>query len=187
MNWDALGFEENPFQTEPISADTLQLYTGHLAEVKTCQEILNQKDVRLVIEGARGVGTTSFANFLRFSSQTKKDFFTPRNEIRVEPNWSLETLLSAIIGNVVREIEFFQPDKVIHDKRFQDAKALFMRIAEAYRSFGIEAFGFGINYGKSAGISSQPLIVPSSVLGHHLDDLSSLIRSIGYKYGLLIQ
>ncbi len=187
MHWEPLGFKENPFNTEPILQDTLALYTGHEQEVKTCLKMLTQKNVLMVIEGARGVGTTSFANYLRFTSQGKMDYFTPRNEIRVEPNWNLETLLAVIVSNIVREVEFFQPEKVTKDKRFQEAKALTMRIAEAYRSFGIEAFGFGVNYGKSAGATSQPVIVPSSVLGHHLEDLSALIQSAGYQYGLLIQ
>jgi hypothetical protein len=187
MQWEALGFKENPFNTEPISQDTISLYTGHSQAVKACFNILDQKDVLMVIEGARGVGTTSFANYLRFSVQKKKTYFTPRNEIRVEANWSLETLLAVIISNIVREIDLFQPEKVIQDQRFQNAKALSIRIAEAYRSFGIQAFGAGINYGKAAGISSQPIIVPSSVLGHHLEDLTALIQSVGYKYGILLQ
>jgi hypothetical protein len=106
----------------------------------------------------------------------------------VEAGWSLETLLSVVIANLIRELELFHPQKeVLNDERFQNAKALSMRIAETYRSFGIEAFGFGLNYGKSAGTSSQPVLVPSGVLGHHLEDLSALVTSIGYRYGTLIQ
>jgi len=141
----------------------------------------------MIIEGPRGVGTTSFANFLRFSTQKKKLHLTPRNEIRVNPDWSLETLLSAIIANIIREIEFFQPEKITKDKRFQDAKSLSTRIAETYRSFGIDAFSVGVSYGKNAGISSQPIIVPASVLGHHLEDLASLVKLSGYKHGILLQ
>lgn len=187
MQWKPLGFKENPFSTDPISQDTLALYTGHKEKIHFCQELLSQKDVLLIVEGARGVGTTSFANYLRFSSQHKKDYLTPRNEIRVESNWNLETLLAAIIGNIVREIEFFHPDTAVKDKRFQDAKALFMRIAETYRSFGIDAFGVGVNYGKTPGVSSQPVIVPSSVLGHHLEDLGNLAKILGYRFGILVQ
>ncbi|MBU0581229.1 MAG: hypothetical protein KKA19_08635, partial [Candidatus Margulisbacteria bacterium] len=68
------------------------------------------------MEGARGVGTTSFSNYLRFSAQETKHYFTPRNEIRVEEGRSLETLLAVVIANIVREIELFQPEKVIKDK-----------------------------------------------------------------------
>lgn len=187
MNWESLGFKENPFSTDPISQTTLPIYTGHKNEISAGNTILSEKNVLVVIEGTRGIGTTSFANYLRFSAQAKKRYFTPKNEIRVEPNWNLETLLAVIISNIVREIELSLPTKIIKDKRFQDTRALSLRIAEAYRSFGISAFGFGVNYGKSSGVVSQPIIVPSSVLGHHLEDLSDLIQSSGYKYGTIVQ
>ena len=187
MQWEALGFKENPFSTDPITFDTLPLYTGHVQEVDACMDVVGQKDILMIIEGQRGVGTTSFANFLRFSTQEQRLYLTPRNEIRVNPDWSLETLLSAIISNIIREIEFFHPDKLAKDKRFQEAKSLSTRIAETYRSFGIDAFGIGVSYGKNAGISSQPIIVPASVLGHHLEDLASLVKLSGYKHGILLQ
>jgi hypothetical protein len=187
MKWESLGFKENPFSTDPISQVTLPIYVGHKADIKTCDAVLGEKNVLVVIEGARGIGTTSFANYLRFSAQAKELYFTPKNEIRVEPNWNLETLLAVILSNIVREIELSLPSKIVKDKRFQETKDLSLRIAEAYRSFGISAFGFGVNYGKSSGIVSQPTIVPSSVLGHHLEDLSALIQSAGYKYGTIIQ
>lgn len=187
MQWESLGFKGNPFSTDPIVQSTLPLYAGRRKIVKTCNSILQEKSILLVIEGARGVGTTSFANYLRFSAQERREHFTPNNEIRVGPGWSLETLLAAIIANVVREIELSLSNKTIKEKAFQDAKALSMRIADTYRSFGIEAFGFGVNYGKSAGIASQPIIVPSAVLGHHLEDLGKLVQIAGYKYGILLQ
>lgn len=187
MQWQSLGFKDNPISTDPIISETLSLYVGHEQQVLRCRHVLGQRNIFMVIEGKRGVGTTSFANYLRFSAQKEQLYFTPRNEIRVEAGWRLDTLLAVIVANIVREIELFSPEKATKDKRFQDAKALSMRIAEAYRSFGVEAFGFGINYGKSAGISSMPSVVPSSVIGHHLEDLSELILSMGYKYGTLIQ
>ena len=187
MKWESLGFKENPFSTDPISQTTLSLYIGHETEIKAFNTILSEKNILVVIEGARGIGTTSFANYVRFVAQSKSLYFTPKNEIRVEPNWNLETLLAVIISNIVREIELSLPPKISKDKRFQDTKALSLRIAEAYRSFGISAFGFGVNYGKSGGAASQPIIVPSSVLGHHLEDLSNLIQSAGYKYGTMVQ
>lgn len=187
MKWESLGFKENPFSTDPISQATLPIYVGHKPEIKTGDTVLSEKNVLVVIEGARGIGTTSFANYLRFSAQTKELYFTPKNEIRVEPNWNLETLLAVILSNIVREIDLALPPKIVKDQRFQETKALSLRIAEAYRSFGISAFGFGVNYGKSSGIISQPMIVPSSVLGHHLEDLSALIQSAGYKYGTIVQ
>jgi hypothetical protein len=187
MQWESMGFKGNPLSTDPIKQATLPLYVGHSQEMLACQNVLSDRNVNLVVEGARGVGTTSFANCLRFHLQEKKRYFTPQNEIRVEKGWMLETLLAVIVANIVREVELFHAEATLSDKRFQNAKALSVRIAEAYRSFGVEAFGVGINYGKSAGITSQPLIVPSAVLGHHLEDLAQLIQEIGYQHGILIQ
>jgi DNA-binding transcriptional ArsR family regulator len=187
MQWDALGFSDNPFNTDPIRQSTLDLYVGRNKSVAICKNVLAEKNVLLVIEGARGIGTTSFGNYLRFNSQAQKKYFTPSNEIRVGAGWNIETLLAVVIGNIVRELDIFQPDHVANNKQFKDAKALTMRIAETYRSFGIDALGFGLSYGKNAGIVSQPSIVPAATLGHHLEDLAKLVQSLGYKFGILLQ
>lgn len=187
MQWQSLGFKTDPLSTDPISMETLPLYTGHNKEMKMCLNVLGDGNRRIVVEGSRGVGTTSFSNYLRFSLQEKKLFFTPRNEIRVDAGWQIETLLSVIIANIVREAQLFESHKVTKDKRFQNAQALSARIAETYRNFGIDAFGVGFNYGKSAGAVTQPILVPASVLGHHLEDLVSLIKSAGYQRGILLQ
>lgn len=78
-------------------------------------------------------------------------------------------------------------EKFLSDQRFQSAKALSFRIAETYRSFGVDAFGFGANFGKQAGIVTQPVIVPSTVFGHHLEDLVGLVKEAGFKKGVLFQ
>lgn len=187
MQWQSLGFKSDPLSTDPIFMETLELYTGHDAEVKMCLDILSEGNRRIVVEGARGVGTTSFANFLRFSLQEKKLLLTPRNEIRVDAGWQIETLLSVIVANIVREIELFGSDTITEDKRFQNAKALSVRIAETYRSFGVSAFGMGVNYEKNAGIVTQPILVPAAVLGHHLEDLVALVKSAGYQKGIIVQ
>jgi len=187
MQWQSLGFKTDPLSTDPIFIETLNLYTGHAKEIAICLNVLGDGNRRIVVEGARGVGTTSFSNYLRFSLQEKKLFFTPRNEIRVDAGWKIETLLSVIVANIIREAELFDSDQITKDERFQNAKALSARIAETYRSFGVDAFGVGFNYGKSAGVVTQPILIPAAVLGHHLEDLVSLIKSAGYKKGILIQ
>lgn len=187
MQWQSLGFKADPLNTDPILQDTLSLYTGHAQEIRSCLNVLSGRNVRIVIEGSRGVGTTSFGNLLRFSVQEQKIYLTPRNEIRVEAGWGIETLLAVIVANIVREIELFGVEAITKDQRFCSAKALSSRIAETYRSFGADAFGFGLNYGKAAGAVTQPVVVPSAVLGHHLEDLTKLVQAAGYKNGILLQ
>lgn len=188
MEWQTFGFRDDPLKTSPVTRETLTLFTGHAEEARVCMNVLTGGNIRIVIEGARGVGTTSFANYLRFNAEDKKLYFTPRTEIKVEQGWRSETLLAAMISNFVREIEL-RPEfaDFLLDQRFQSAKALSSRIAETYRSFGVEAFGFGANYGKQAGAVTQPVIVPSVTLGHHLEDLIALTRAVGYKNGVLFQ
>jgi len=188
MEWQAFGFSDDPLKTSPITKSTLKLFTGHSEELRICENILTGSNVRIVIEGARGVGTTSFANYLRFNAEVKKIYFTPRTEIKVDSGWRLETLLAAIISNFVREIELFpRNNKLVLDRRFRAAKALSSHISEVYRSFGIEVFGHGVNYGKQAGSTTQPIVVPSPTLGHHIEDLISLVKQVGYKKGVLFQ
>lgn len=164
---------------------TIDLFVGHEKEVQICKSMLTDNNLRLLIEGARGVGTTSFANYLKFSAQAKKLYLAPRVEVSVEAHWSLESLLTAVISNIVREMEMTD-GKVVKNKVFLEAKALSHRLSEAYNSFGITAFSVGGNYGKSASIS-QPSFIPSTTLGHHLQDLGNLAVKQGYKNGILIQ
>lgn len=186
MPWDSLGFSDFPFRTEPISSDTLELFVGHGQDVKICLDLFKGKDVVMVVEGMRGVGTTSFGNYLRFNAQKSKHYFTPTNEIRVEPNWPLEMLLAAIVANTVREFELSMPVAANKDQRFVEAKALSQRMSEIYKSFGLSAFGIGGSYGANIGIH-QPIILPAPVIGHHLEDLANLAVDLGYKNGILIQ
>jgi hypothetical protein len=187
MHWESIGFKEDPFNTDPISERTLSLYTGNEEKLATCQFALKAKDVLMVIEGPRGVGTTSFANYLRFKAQQAKEYFTPTNEIRVEPHWSTEVLLAAIISNIVMELELYHLNDVQGSLPFKEAKAVVTRIAETYRSFGAQLFNVGVNYGKSGGVVTQPMLIPSPMLAHHLENLIKLVIGLGYKYGILIQ
>ncbi|MBB72074.1 MAG: hypothetical protein CMF50_06715 [Legionellales bacterium] len=185
MDWAFFGYKHYPFSVNPITMKTLELFTGHDEEVQLCQNVLHDNNVRLVVEGARGVGTTSFANYLKFRAQEKKLYLAPRVEVSVEANWNLESLLTAVISNIVREMEAID-GKIIKHKAFKEAKALSGRLSEAYNSFGISAFSMGGSYGKSATVS-QPSFIPSTTLGHHLRDLGELAVTQGYKNGILIQ
>ncbi|MFC1485191.1 hypothetical protein ACFL5N_01920, partial [bacterium] len=106
--------------------------------------------------------------------------------IRIEPEWSLETLLAAIISNIVAELELKHKDKIKNDNRFIEAKALSNRVSDIYHSFGLSVLGVGGSYGESLA-TSHPTLVPSPTLGKHLENLGKLAIEIGYKNGILIQ
>ncbi len=186
MEWQLLGYKKYPFSVDPILAETIELFTGHEQEVLLCQSVLQDKNVRLIIEGARGVGTTSFANYLKFSAQEKKLYLAPRDEVSVEKHWNLESLLTAVISTVIRELELVHEAEIKNNKIFKETKALSYRLSEAYNNFGLTAFSVGGNYGKSVSVT-QPTFVPATTLGFHLEDLGKLAVKLGYTNGLLIQ
>lgn len=186
MQWESMGFKAEPFRTQPITAYTLDLYTGNQEKVEKSQFALHSNNLVMVVEGSRGVGTTSFGNFLRFKAQEEKKYFTPTSEIRVEPSWNADTLLAAVIANVVSSLELQYLNEIKDQPTFKEAKAIVQRITEIYRSFGATVFGIGANYGESS-VTSQPMIVPTQVLSQHLGNLVELTYGLGFKYGLLIQ
>lgn len=186
MEWELLGYKDYPFSVNPISINTLALFTGHGEEIRICQNILSDRNIRLVIEGARGVGTTSFANYLKFSAQKKNQYLAPREEVSVQKNWNLESLLTAVISTIIRELEITHEKEVKRNKIFVEAKSLSYRLSEAYNSYGITAFSVGGSYGRTSAVT-QPTFVPSTTLGHHLRDLGMLAVKLGFKNGILIQ
>ena len=186
MDWELLGFTQYPFSVDPIKTETIDLFTGHHEEINLFNDILKDVNVRLVIEGARGVGTTSFANVVKFRAQTNQCYLAPRDEVSVEKNWNLESLLTAVISTIVRELDVSHAQKVKNNKVFLEAKALCNRLSEAYNTFGISAFSIGGSFGRSASVT-QPTFVPATTLKFHLEDLSKLAVKLGYKNGLLIQ
>ncbi len=186
MQWESMGFRDEPFKTQPITAYTLELYTGNIEKIKNSQFALHSNNMVMVIEGARGVGTTSFGNYLRFNAQAERKYFTPTSEIRVEPTWNADTLMAAVIANIVSTLEIQYFDLVKDQLKFKEAKAMVQQVTETYRSFGATAFGFGAHYGKSSS-NSQPMIMPTQVLAHYLEGLVKVVHALGFKYGILIQ
>lgn len=186
MQWESMGFKDDPFKTQPINAYTLELYTGNSEKIEKAQFALHSKNIVMVIEGLRGVGTTSFGNFLRFNAQKEHKYFTPTSEIRVEPNWNADTLMAAVIANIVSTLEQQYPEQTRDKVKFKEAKAVVRHVTETYRSFGASVFGFGANYGKSSN-TIQPMIMPTQVIARHLEDLVTVAYELGFKYGILIQ
>lgn len=186
MQWELLGFKDNPFKTYPITAYTLALYTGNRDKVEQAKYALNTDNLVMVIEGERGVGTTSFGNFIRFTNHNEKKYFTPTVEIKVEPYWHADTLMAAIIGSIVTSLELSHGDEIKKDDDFIQAKAIVSRITDTYQSFGMSGFGFGGSYGVS-GATSQPMLMPTPMLAHHFEGLIKTIKKLGYKHGVLIQ
>lgn len=186
MQWELLGFKDDPFKTYPITSYTLELYTGNSKKIEQARYALSSDNCIMVIEGERGVGTTSFANYVRFTAHSNKKYFTPTGEIKVEPYWNADTLMAAAIGNIVTTLELYHAEEIAKDESFIAAKSIVSRITDTYRSFGLSGLGIGGNYGSS-GTTTQPMLMPTPMLAHHLEGLIKTIKALGYQHGVLIQ
>ena len=186
MQWELLGFKDDPFKTYPITAYSLDLYTGNEEKIEQANYALTSDNLVMVIEGGRGIGTTSFGNFIRFTAHDKKHYFTPTGEIKVEPYWNADTLMAAIIGNIVTTLELSHGSDLAKNEDFIQAKATVSRVTDIYKSFGLSGLGVGGSYGAS-GTATQPVIMPTPMLAHHLEGLIKVVKELGYKYGILIQ
>src|SRR3990167_2083834 len=186
MQWELLGFKDDPFKTQPITSYTLGLYTGNEEKINQAQFALNSSNIVMVVEGERGVGTTSFGNFIRFTVHNEKKYFTPASEIKVEPYWNADTLMAAVIGNVVTSLELDYHDAIKNNKELIEAKAIVSRVTETFKSFGVSGFNIGGSYGVS-GTITQPLLMPTQMLAHHLEGLVKVVCQLGFKHGLLMQ
>jgi hypothetical protein len=186
MQWELLGFKDDPFKTHPITSYTLALYTGNEEKIKQAKFALNTSNIVMVVEGERGVGTTSFGNFMRFTAHNEKKYFTPSSEVKVEPHWRADTLIAAVIGNIVTSLELSHHDEIKKNKDFIEAKAIVSRITETFKSFGLQGLGIGGNYGES-GVTTQPMMMPTQMLAHYLEKLVAVVKKLGFKYGVLIQ
>lgn len=187
MQWEHLGFTNDPFRTEPISETTLDLFTGHTKEVKRAQFTMHTNNFVMVVDGHRGVGTTSFANFVRFNEMAQKKYFTPINELKVEQSWNADTLLAAVVGTLIKTLEIRHFDELKDDNDFLKAKAVVNQITEVYKSFGFSSFGIVGSYGSS-GVTTQPMVMPTQMIADHLEGVTNIIvNKLGYKHGALIQ
>ncbi|MDI6708620.1 MAG: hypothetical protein QME47_06025, partial [Candidatus Thermoplasmatota archaeon] len=179
---------DNPYTTEPITEETLELFVGREEWIKRCSALLDTKSI-IVIEGDRGVGTTSFGNYVRFKQKERKINYTTKRELSVCPGWNSEILIANVISSVVRGVasEFKELEK---DKRFREIKRSTHEVRETYRKVAAQlslgGAGVGFEYGKEAVITIPP-IYPEATLIQYLEDLRLFVEKLGYKKQTVIQ
>jgi len=182
------GLKDNPYTTEPIGEDTLSLFVGRKDLIKKCCTALSTKSV-IIVEGDRGVGTTSFGNYVRFKQKEQKINYTPKREFSVHPGWNSEILIANVISSVVRGLE--QDFKKLNkNKNFKKIKRATHEVRETYRKIAAQlsvgGTGVGIKYGKETVISTPP-IYPEATLIQYLEELKPFLEEKGYEKQSIIQ
>ncbi len=179
--WEKWGLKENPYSQYPIGEYSLDLFVGREKEINKCKTVLSGRNARIIIEGGRGVGTTSFANYARFTS---KNHLTPDIEISVKRDWGVEMLITNVLSAIVQATEKKCP-KVKNNKEFLRIKRSVHVIEETYKTIGLQAYVLGGQFGESKTVTLPPTI-PNVNLIMHMKELSKIIRKNGFSNGAII-
>jgi len=181
--FDRFGLKDNPYSVNPITYDTLELFVGRKNEIKKCNLALDYKSI-IIIEGGRGVGTTSFGNYVRFNKLKQKSNFTLPREISVERGWNGEFLLANTLSWLVSSLE--NNKKTAKKPKFHEIKKATHGIQEIYRQAGLQLMTFGAHYGKEAVVATPPVYSIATLI-QYFEDCSKLIKETGYNKPTIIQ
>lgn len=179
------GLKDNPYTTTPINADTLAFFVGRIEERKQCLSALLNKSI-IVIEGSRGVGTTSLGNFVRFTHQTKNKALTVTNEISVQPGWNIEILLANVLSSVIWSLEEKVPN-IEKDKNFKEIKRITHHVREVFHNIGLQLTPIaGGQLGKQPSIT-VPSIYPTTTLIQNLSKAKALVKKYNFSRDIVVQ
>lgn len=182
------GLKENPYTTSPIRRDNLSLFVGRREQRKLCISGLSNKGI-VVIEGDRGVGTTSLGNFVRFSCHEEYAYFTPDSEISVSPGWNSEILLANVLSTLVWSIEEYNPETK-HNSEFLEIKRATHQVRETFRNVSLQLSVLGTGAGGGAGkqaIVTTPSLYPVTTLTQYLRQISQIVQKMDSRRDIIIQ
>ena len=182
--WEKWGLKDNPYSQNPIDENSLDLFVGRKKESLVCANSLSGNNSRIVIEGGRGMGTTSLCNYIRYTLVRKKAYLTPDLEISVGRDWNSERLLVNVLSAVVYALEK-RCRGIASSRRFQNIKRVTQVIEKKFKSFGGQVLGIGGQYGETGAVS-HPDVIPVTTLSQYMNELSRIAKSRGYRKGTII-
>jgi len=164
--WD---IPDNICDNYPIGLNSLDLFVGHSRQTKFLSDLLSNKSV-VILEGEIGVGKTSMGNYIRHS---KKDFFSPFQEIPCKPKWDNDTFMGIVLAAIIKEIMRSESSykKLRKHETIQEINERFSDIKLA--NLGITGAGFGIS--KGSGLSRSSFI-NQTILIDYLVKVGQIIR-----------
>ena len=182
------GLKDNPYTTEPIHEGTLDLFVARKQQRNLCKSALESKSI-IVIEGNRGVGTTSMGNFVRFAKKQDRMSYSPDSEVPVSPGWNCEILLANVLSSLIWSLEK-EKDKLGSNSDFQEIKRVTHQVRETFKNISLQlsilGTGGGGQVGKEAMVTTPP-VYPLITLNQYLQQITRITKELGYKKGTIIQ
>jgi len=178
---------ESPYTTAPISRENLDLFVGRSEAVTAAQNTLRNPSV-LVLEGGRGVGTTSLGNYLRFGKAQEGKVFSPLSEVSAPAGIAAEFFLANVLSTLVWTID--TDYDLEENPDYQTIKSITHQIRERYRDFSAQVSILGTGVG--AGGNTQRIVVtpptyPQPTLVRCLSDVKKLLTEYGVEEEIIVQ
>lgn len=156
--WEALGFRESPYNTNPLKprADDLDLLVGRETEAtELCTQLDSSSSGVLVLSGSPGVGKTSFFNVQQYKLENELAPFGPkllaaRCLCPVQPNDDLRTLALRAADSLFKSVELWcnLNTRAVPKETKKIGKWL-SGLGSSGFDLGIDILGFGGSFGRS--------------------------------------
>jgi len=169
--------KRNPFTLDPISLETLEWFVGRDAELALCSKLLLSKSL-LIVEGGLGVGTTSFANKVRFSSPLR----SPRIELAAYRDWTAQSLLENVLVAIVNALS----DEAVTGPVIDKWRPFVERVERSLHGGGVSVMSLGASYTQGVTIA-PPLLLPIETLRQALIELAGALPVDGAEASFVIQ
>ena len=197
--WERYGFSDNPFDTRALSMSPENKLSVSKAFIvgesrQSSVTIMNnflrgRGGGRIVVEGAVGVGKTTFVNYHRYKWEYEAGtkLLTPVQEISVQADWGVrEFLISILAATAGRLALAMKPKEAQKDDLLNEISALTGVLFKQTKglSGGLSAFGFGANVSGSKAITVQIGEISTDKLKQYLHALLERIHHNGYAGAL---
>ncbi len=176
--WDELGFTSNPFHTDALKATeqdhSLYIRRGEL-EAQLGTWLASEDRGGVFVEGAIGVGKTTFVNQTQYALQEHDEAILPCDDVvEIQNNTTAVDLLLSVVASILRALQDMRPN-VAKNKGFQVVEEHVRRTRIATWGAGASLFGFGGDASKNVS-TTHPTAVTLQSLQELLEQVQALIR-----------
>lgn len=158
--WEALGFRESPYNTNPLKAraEDLELLVGRDTEAtELCTQLGGAANGVLILSGTPGVGKTSFFNIQQYRLENSLALFGPkllaaRHLCPVQPTDDVRKLALRALDTLYRSVEAWC---LLNSKKVPEETA---KLGKWIAGTGTSGFSLGVNIlgcGGSLGRTAQ--------------------------------
>lgn len=185
--WLRYGLSTNPYFVEPLStADEgprpIRLFRGRAESVKHLLDtVASEQNSLTVIEGASGVGKSTFANYVKHQLD---DYISLPNEVNIQTSTTTQGALLSILDEVVRHASDLAPgtDWENQAPRIHQARQFIMSYEGGGWAIGVSG---GLPGGPQAGVSvgkestNQPPAYPPVLSRRFFEDMVEEVIQLG--------